>query len=256
MATLPPLRFSVCVEMLFSDKPFEQRLEYVADMGFPAFEFWSRQGKDMNITLALKMALRLEVAAMLGNSSSLVNPAERRQALDEITRAASLAFDLACPTLLVTSGPALPGVPRDEQRAHMVDLLREAVQTAADADVCLALEPLNQFDHPGVYLSSSDEGFAIVREVGSPHLRLCFDLYHQQISEGNLTVRLVDNLDLIGHIHVADVPGRHEPGTGEINYEHIFGVLRERGYKGYVGLEYMPLVDARASLRAVRALSQ
>lgn len=193
---------------------------------------------------------------MLGNTASLVDPAARRQALDEITRAASLAFDLACPNLIVTSGPALPGAPREEQRAHMVDLLREAAQTAADADVCLVLEPLNQLDHPGVFLSSSDEGFAIVREVASPHLRLCFDIYHQQISEGNLTARLVENLDLIGHIHVADVPGRHEPGTGEINYEHIFGVLRERGYRGYVGLEYTPLVDAQASLRAVRALSQ
>ncbi len=256
MAPLSPLRFSVCVELLFSDKPFEQRLEYVADMGFPAFEFWTRQGKDMNITLALKHALRLEVAAMAGNVSSLVDPAMRRQALDEITKAASLAFDLACPNLILTSGPAMPGVPREEQRAHMVDLLREASLTAADADICLVLEPLNQIDHPGVFLSSSDEGFAIVREVDSPHLKLCFDLYHQQISEGNLTTRIVENLDLIGHIQVADVPGRHEPGTGEINYEHIFGVLRERGYRGYVGLEYRPLVDTQASLRAVRALSQ
>lgn len=256
MSTLPPLRFSICVEMLFSDKPFEQRLEYVKDMGFSAFEFWGRQGKDMNITLALKLALRLQVSAMVGNASSLVDPAQRQQALGEIRRAASLAVDLSCANLIVTSGPAMPGVPRDEQRAHMVDVLREAAVTAADADLCLVLEPLNQFDHPGVYLSSSDEGFAIVREVASPHVRLCFDVYHQQISEGNLTARIVDNLDLIGHIHVADVPGRHEPGTGEINYEHIFGVLRERGYRGYVGLEYTPLVDARASLRAVRALSQ
>jgi hydroxypyruvate isomerase len=256
MAALPPLRFSVCVETLFSDKPFEQRLEYVADLGFSAFEFWSRQGKDMNITLALKMALRLEVSAFCGNSSSLVDPAERQQALAEITRAASLAFDLACSNLILTSGPALPGVPREEQRANLVSLLKEAAATAADADLCLVLEPLNQIDHPGVYLSSSDEGFAIVREVGSPHVKLLFDVYHQQISEGNLTRRILDNLDLIGHIHVADVPGRHEPGTGEINYEHLFGVLRERGYKGYVGLEYTPLMDARASLRAVRALSQ
>jgi hydroxypyruvate isomerase len=118
------------------------------------------------------------------------------------------------------------------------------------------LEPLNQLDHPGEFLSSSDEGFAIVREVGSPNVRLLFDIYHQQISEGNLTRRIVDNLDLIGHFHVADVPGRHEPGTGEINYEHLFGVLREHGYGGYVGLEYLPHVDAAASLRAVRALSQ
>jgi hydroxypyruvate isomerase len=256
MAALPPLRFSVCVEMLFKDKPFEQRLEYVADQGFPAFEFWSRQGKDMNITLALKAALRLEVAAFLGSTASMVDPAQRQQFLGDITRSASLAVDLACENLIITSGPAMPGVPYDEQRWNLVDLLKEAAHTAADAGVTLVLEPLNQQDHPGTFLSSSDEGFAIVREVNSPNVKLLFDVYHQQISEGDLTRRLTANMDLIGHIHVADVPGRHEPGTGEINYEHIFGVLREAGYRGYVGLEYNPLVDAVASLKAVRALSQ
>jgi hydroxypyruvate isomerase len=256
MAALPPLRFSICVETIFKEKPFEQRLEYVADVGFHAFEFWTRQGKDMNITLALKMALRLEVAAFAASNASMVDPAQRLQFLGDVTRAASLAVDLACANLIVTSGPAMPGVPAAEQRWNMVDVLKQAAETAADADLTLVLEPLNQYDHPGTFLSSSDEGFAIVREVGSPHVKLLFDVYHQQISEGNLTKRIVDNLDLIGHIHVADVPGRHEPGTGEINYEHLFMVLREQGYKGFVGLEYFPHLDAIASLKAVRALSQ
>ena len=254
--TVSPLRFSVCVETLFNDKPFEQRLEYVADMGFPAFEFWTRQGKDMNITLALKLALHLEVSAFVGSSASLIDPTQRQQFLDDMLHAASLAFDLSCANIIVSSGPALPNMTRAEQRRHIVEVLREAAATAADADTCIVLKPLNQRDHPGTFLSSSTEGFAIVREVNSPNVKLCFDLYHQQISEGNLTQRLTDHLDLIGHLQVADVPGRHEPGTGEINYEHIFGVLRELGYHGFVGLEYTPLVDARASLRSVRALSQ
>lgn len=256
MATLPPLRFAVCLDTLFTDKLFEQRLEYVADLGFPAFEFWTRQGKDMNITLALKLALRLEVSAFIGSEASLVDPAQRQQFTNDINRSAALAVDLACTNLIVSSGPALPNVARHEQRAHLVETLCAAAETAADADVVIALKPLNPIDHPGTFLSSSDEGFAIVREVNSPHVRLCFNCYHQQISEGNLTRRITDHLDLIGHLQVADVPGRHEPGTGEINYEHIFGVLRESGYRGFVGLEYDPLVDATASLRAVRALSQ
>ncbi len=256
MATLPPLRFALCLDTLFKDRLFEQRIEYVADLGFPAFEFWTRQGKDMNITLALKMALRLEVSAFIGSEASLVDPAQRAQFLTEINRSAALAVDLACNNLIVSSGPALPNVPRDEQRAQLVEALCAAAETAADADVVLALKPLNLVDHPASFLSSSDEGFAIVREVNNPHVRLCFNCYDQQISEGNLTQRLTQNLDLIGHVQVADVPGHHEPGTGEINYEHIFGVLREIGYRGFVGLEYDPLVDVTASLRAVRALSQ
>lgn len=256
MTPLPPLRFSICIETLFVDKPFEQRLEYVADQGFAAFEFWSRQGRDMNITLALKSALRLEVAAFVASPASPSDPAQRQQFLGDVARSAALAVDLACDNLIVLSGPAIPGMAADEQRRHLTDTLREAAATAADAGVRLVLEPLNQRDHPGILLSSSDEGFAIVREIDSPHVRLLFDIYHQQISEGDLTRRLIDNLDLIGHIHVADVPGRHEPGSGEINYEHIFGVLREHDYRGYVGLEYFPRVDAAASLRAVRAMSQ
>ncbi|NTV65699.1 MAG: TIM barrel protein, partial [Oscillochloris sp.] len=237
MAT-PPLRFSVCVETLFKEKPFEQRLEYVHDLGFPAFEFWNRQGKDMNITLALKMALRLEVSAFVGSGTSLVDPAQRPQFLDDINRAAALAVDLSCANLIVFSGPALPSVPREQQTATMIEALQIAAETAADADVTLVLKPLNQRDHPGTFLSSSDEGFAIIRAVNNSHVRLCFDTYHQQISEGDLSRRITENLDLIGHIQVADVPGRHEPGTGEINYEHIFGLLREQNYRGFVGLEF------------------
>nr|WP_044199512.1 TIM barrel protein [Oscillochloris trichoides] len=252
----PPLRFSVCVETLFKEKPFEQRLEYVHDLGFPAFEFWTRQGKDMNITLALKMALRLEVSAFVGSTASLVDPAQHQQFFADINRAAALAFDLSCANLIITSGTCVPGMSRQDQRANLLDALHAAAETACDADVTLVLKPLNQHDHPNTFLSSSDEGFEIVRTVNSPHLRLCYDLYHQQITEGNLTRRISENLDLIGHIQVADVPGRHEPGTGEINYEHIFGLLRELGYKGFVGLEYNSLVDDTASLRAVRAMSQ
>lgn len=256
MAKLSPLRFSVCIETLFKEKPFEQRLEYVADLGFHAFEFWDRQGKDMNITLALKMALRLEVSSFIGSSSSLVDPGQRTQFLAEISRSAGLAVDLACANLIVTSGQTLPQLTREQQRANLVAALHEAAETAADADVTLVLKPLNQRDHPGIFLSSSDEGFAIVREVNSPNVKLCFDVYHQQISEGDLSRRITENLGLIGHIQVADVPGRHEPGSGEINYEHIFGLLLEQGYSGYVGLDYIPRVDPAASLRAVRALSQ
>ncbi|MCU0491373.1 MAG: TIM barrel protein [Chloroflexaceae bacterium] len=254
--TYPPLRFSVCVETIFTNMPFEQRLEHVHDQGFEAFEFWGREGKDMNITLALKHALRLEVSAFLGSKEPLVDAAQRPAFLKDIARNSAIAADLACERLIVLAGTTLPGVSREEQRASLVAGLREAAVLAADADVTLLLEPLNAIDHPGSFLTSSDEGFAIVREVNSPNVRLLFDVYHQQISEGNLSQRITQNLDLIGHFHIADVPGRHEPGTGEINYDHLFWLLREQGYKGYVGLEYIPQHDAVVSLRHVRAMSR
>lgn len=256
MAALPSLRFSVCIETMFLDMPFEQRMEHVAAIGFSAFEFWKRDGRDMNITLALKMALKMEVSAFVGSYASLVDPSQHKQFENDIMKAAALAVDLSCANLIVYSGDTLPDVSREEQHANIVTALRAVEPIAQDADVTLVLEPRNTLDFPGNYLTSSDEGFEIIRAVNSPGVRLLYNVYHQQISEGNLSARIEQNLDLIGHIHVADVPGHHEPGTGEINYEYIFSLLREKNYRGFVGLEYHPLVDSSASLRAVRAMGQ
>jgi hydroxypyruvate isomerase len=257
MADLPPpLRFSVCVENIFDDMPFEQRLEHITSHGFSAFEFRTRDRRDMNITLALQVALRLEAVAFIGSNASLVDPSQRAQFESDITRAAALAVDLSCENLIVHSGVALESVPREIQRKNIVESLQSVVEIANDADVTILLEPLNEIDHPGVFLTSSDEGFDIIREVNSPSVRLLFDIYNQQISEGNISRRLVKNLDLIGHIHVADVPGQHEPGTGELNYRYIFRLLRKHGYRGYIGLDFVPRNDSNASLRAMRTLIQ
>jgi hydroxypyruvate isomerase len=111
------------------------------------------------------------------------------------------------------------------------------------------VEPLNvAVDHPGFYLSSSQQALEIVDEVAAPNVKMLFDLYHMQIGEGNLTATIVANLDRIGHFHLADVPGRHEPGTGEINFANILRRIDEGGYGGYIGLEYIPSGGALASL--------
>ncbi len=256
MSTLPPLNLTVGIDSIFTEMPFEQRLEHVADQGFTAFEFGKRDGKDMNITLALKTALRLEVSAFLGSTSSLVDAMQHAQFENEIMRSASLAVDLSCSHLIVYSGTTLSNVPRIEQHNNIVAGLRTVVPIAQDAGVTLLLEPLNPIDHPGNYLISSKEGLQIIREVNSPHVRLLFNIYHQQISEGNLSARLINNLDMVGYIHVADVPGKHEPGTGEINYRYLFRLLREQKFQGFVGLDYIPLGNPVIGLKAVRAMSQ
>jgi hydroxypyruvate isomerase len=256
MAALPPLRFSVNIESMFLKMPFEQRLEHVSALGFTAVEFGTRDGKDMNITLALKTALRLNISAFSGSTVPLVDPQQHARFEQEIMRTAALAVDLSCSHLIVHAGTAIPDLPREAQQASIIKALQRVAPIASDADLTILLEPLNPVDHPGSYLFSSLEGFKIVQAVGSPHVRLLFNIYHQQISEGNLSARIEKLLPLIGYIRAADVPGRHEPGTGEINYEYIFALLREKQYKGYVGLDFQPLVDDRASLRAVRAMGQ
>ncbi len=256
MPELIPLNLSVCVETMFLSMPFEQRMEHVAFNGFRAFEFWNVEGKDMNITQALQSALHIEVSAFNGSSASLVDPRQHDQLEQDIMHNASLAVDLSCSCLVLHSGNVIADLPRAAQHENIVKALKRVEPIARDAGVTLLLEPLNAIDNPGTYLTYSTEGFQIIREVNSPNVRLLFNIYHQQITEGNLTVRIVKNMDLVGYIRVADVPGRHEPNTGEINFPYLFKLLRARNFRGYVGLEYKPLFGDAESLRGVKAMAQ
>jgi len=156
----------------------------------------------------------------------------------------------------VTTGNEQPGPTRAAQRELVVGKLQAAAPLLEDSGMTAVLEPLNVLvDHAGYYLVTTAEGLGIVDEVGSPNVKLLYDIYHQQISEGNVIRNLTENLDRIGHVHAADNPGRWEPGTGELNYAVIFRKLDEAGYQGYVGLEYRPSKDPAETLREVLALA-
>ena len=145
---------------------------------------------------------------------------------------------------------------RAAQHRAIVEKLKAGAPLLEDAGVTAVVEPLNILvDHAGYYLSTSAEGLELVDEVGSPNVRLLFDIYHQQITEGNVTQNLVRDIDRIGHIHVADVPGRHEPGSGELNYAYIFKAIQGAGYRGFVGLEYVPQADSTDSLKQTLSLA-
>jgi hydroxypyruvate isomerase len=251
------IKLSACVEMIFSERPFLERLELVAAAGVPAFEFWRTADKDVEAIRAKQRELGLACAAFMGTGGvPLVDPGRRDDFLSALREAIAVAGRLACPTLLVTTGQAMSDRSRAEQHDAVVAALREAAGPSEDAGVTLVLEPLNVLvDHRGYYLETSTEGLQIVDEVGSPAVKLLYDIYHQQITEGNLIATITRHVTRIGHLHVADVPGRHEPGPGEINYANVFAAVATSGYSGYVGLEYRPLADAAATLAAVRKLA-
>jgi len=157
------------------------------------------------------------------------------QAIRESIEAAKI---LGVKNIVVTSGNEIPDVPRVTQHANLVRALRAAAPLAEEAGVTLVLEPLNTIiSHKGHYLSTTAEAVAIIREVDSPAVRVLYDVFHQQITEGNLIWNLTHNIQYIGHIHIGDVPGRKEPGTGEINYRRIFSLIRELGYEKFVVFE-------------------
>ena len=246
---------SVCIEMVYDDDPFHERIHRAAAAGVDAVEFWDWREKDLDaITTAADEADVDIVGCVAGGE--LTDPEGADDAVETIRESIEIAGDLGIPTLIATTGPDQDGVDRETQHQNIVDVLSRVAPDAEDAGVTIALEPLNTaVDHPGYFLTSSTEGFEIVDEVGSPSITLLYDVYHQQVTEGNVIQTITEHVDRIGHIHVADVPGRHEPGTGELNYANVFDAIDDAGYEGSVGCEFSPTGDPDDAMAAVRELN-
>jgi len=254
---MPKLKLSACIEMLFNHVPeFVDRLDRVAECGLPAFEFWGWHGKDLPAIRQRADQLGLFLAGFCCDSTgALVDPENTEAWIAGAKESIAKAKEFGVPTLIVTTGNELP-LPREAQHAAIIRGLQGVAPEAEAQGITLVLEPLNLLvDHAGYYLATSDEGFEILREVGSPRVKLLYDIYHQQITEGNLIQRITRNIDAIGHFHTADVPGRFEPGTGEINYVNVFQAIADTSYDGYIGLEFRCTGDHAAALAQTKKLA-
>lgn len=242
--------------MILTEIPFLERMERVKRLGYLAFEFWEWKNKDVEAILRKKNELGLEIATIMGSGWKHMNSEDARKTfVSEIQASLATAKRLGVKTLIVTTGFEDKRIPRAEQHANYVAALKTAAPFAEQAQVTLVLEPLNtKVDHPGYYLQTAKEGFEMIDEVGSSALKMLFDIYHHQIMEGNIIQDITRNISKIAHFHVADVPGRHEPGTGEINYANVFRAIAATGYQGFVGLEFKPSKDAEETLRGVLKL--
>ena len=156
---------------------------------------------------------------------------------------------------IMQTGDAVPGLSRNEMHANCIETLKRGGEIAAENSIELLIENIDPEENPKYFLTLSAEGFEIVRSVGNPHVKFLYDFFHEQIAAGNLIAKLEKNIDLIGLVHVADVPGRHDPGTGEIYYPNIFRKLGELGYSRYVAMEFMPKGETVPALRAAREMA-
>ncbi|MFB6136816.1 MAG: TIM barrel protein [Halobacteriaceae archaeon] len=250
------LPVSVCVEKVFDDDPFVDRIDRAAAAGADAVEFWGWRDKDLDAVADRAAEYDLDVAGMVAGAGSLVDPHRTDQAIADFESAIAEADAIDCPTLIVTTGLAEDAFSREEQREALVSALAGAAPAAEDAGVTLAVEPLNvAVDHEGYFLAESAEAFEIAAAANSEAVTVLFDVYHQQITEGDVTRGLTENVADVGHVHVADNPGRHEPGTGELNYANILDALDETDYDGYVGCEFDPVGDAEAAVEHVVELA-
>ena len=251
-----PFPLSVMLWTIYRDLPFEQRLEKVSQAGYGAVELVGefKDWTDTNFQSAnrKKRELGITFDATAGLHRSLSDPAERDAFLEEVRAMLSIMDKLECNKLIVLSGNKVPSLSHDDQRARCVDGLKRAADIASKKSVELLLENIDPEENPKYFLTSVAEGFDIVREIGSPHVKFLYDFFHEQISEGNLIEKLEKNIDLVGLVHVADVPGRHEPGTGEIHYPNIYRKLAQLKYTRYCAMEFLPTGDPVTSLRAAR----
>jgi hydroxypyruvate isomerase len=251
------MELSACIEWLYAEGgvPMADRIRRAAADGMNAVEFWFWRSQDI---AAIGSALRATGVRLTSFVSEpvgrLVDPSTHAAFLAGVAESSEVAQRLGCGNLVVLSGVAIDGMPRDEQKAAVVVALRAAGPLAARHGVRLVLEPLSEPDEPGNFLKSTALGLDIIDAVGEPNVALLYDLFHA-VTEGENLHALDGRVDRIGHVQVADVPGRHEPGTGTISWEPTLGWLRRAGYEGPVGLEYMPLVETHASLEYVRAVA-
>lgn len=251
------VNLSVCIEMFWRNLPPEERIRRVAAGGYQAFEFWGWQDKDLAKIRAAQQETGLAVAALCTEPSfCLVDRTDDQVVVDGVVESAAVAHSLACPTLIVTTGNVVADETFEITRRRVVRKLKKMAQVAEDQGVVLVLEPLNPLvNHPGYWLTKMSQAMDIIQEVDSPALKILDDLYHQQITEGNLIENLTRYAPWIGHFHVAGVPGRHELLGGELDYRHIFAAINQTGYSGYVGLEFSPVGSDEAALKQALTLT-
>ena len=247
------LKPSVCIDSVFEGQSFEHACKTVRQAGIPAIEFWGWWDKDLDALQDAQQENHLVISACCTKFISLVNPADRSAYIDGVAASIEAAHRLGTDILISQVGDVREDVPRAAQHDSLVEGLREVAPLLEQAKITLVIEPLNErVNHPGYYLVRSDEAFQIIDEVNSDFIKVVFDIYHQQISEGDLIENICANIDKIGHFHAAGNPGRHELQHGEIAYPFVFDQIRATGFTGYVGLEYWPLEkEVILSLREV-----
>jgi hydroxypyruvate isomerase len=250
------VRLSACVEMLFVDEAASvpERIHLAARAGVPAVEFWTWRDKEIAAVEEALQETGLELASFLTEPRGrLVDPTTHDAFIDGLGESIEVARRLGTGTLIVLSGDEIADQPRWRQHDAVAEALRRAAPVAEAHGVTLVLEPLNtEHDHPGYYLHSTTEGFDIVHAVRSDRVKLLYDVYHSVMMAEEPETVLEGRIDLVGHVHVADAPGRHEPGTGDVDWERHFRLLQRLDYRGFIGLEYRPRRASHATIETVR----
>jgi hydroxypyruvate isomerase len=253
----------VCIEPMYFEMPFLRRFEAAKKDGFDFVEFWGWADKDLEAVKKAASDASVTISGFNGDAAdyALIDPAHRKSYIDFLKKSIDAALKLGATSLTIHSN-ALDekGVVMNHytelsdtvKKCTMFGNLLECARIAEESGVSMNLEPLNIItNHIGYYLIHTSDAAEMTRLIGSPKLKVLYDVYHMQLNEGNLCGNISAYIDQIGHVHVADVPGGHEPGTGEINYRNVLDHLEKSGYTGRIGFEIFYPTSTAAAVKAI-----
>ena len=242
----------LCVPIPCFFKDFYDGVKKIAELGYDAAEIYGWKNLDIPRAREVLDECGVELISICTTEFRMTDPKYRSLWLEGLRESCATANALGAGKLITQVGQDT-GAPREEQHAAIVETLKAARPILDEYGVTVMIEPLNLYvNHPGYYLYSAYEGFDIIKEVDHPRVKLIYDIYHQQVMEGNIIPSITGNLDLIAHLHCAAHPGRIEPWLGENNYKFIFDAVDRAGYTGACGLEYRPTLPVEDSLKLAR----
>jgi len=262
--TPPPYTLSINIEIMFPrEMPRAERIQRVADQGFKAYSFWSASEGEQDAMLKVQQQNGMKCASIsgtgaMGSSSGLTRLGFEQAYLDEVTARAKIAAKFGGAQPIIFVGRQQSDVPWDTQRAQVVTGLKRAGDIAKEFGVVLVMEPLSTTaGQVRMALDTAAVAFPVIDEVAHPNVKVCFDMYHLQLMEGNIATHLRQGLakGWIALVQIGEVPGRKEPGTGEIDFGYIFRVLREADYKGFVDTEMGTSTTPEAAMQLTRKMS-
>ena len=254
---------SACIEPMYSELPFLERFQAAKDDGFDFVEFWGWMDKDLDAVKAAAEKAGIGISGFNGDAElSLIDPEHKEAYLAYLCRSVAAAKKVGARSVTIHSNGlgegglvinAYPELSDTVKLCAMYGTLLECAKIAEESGVAMNLEPLNvTTDHVGNFLATTRMAAEMTRLIGSPKLKVLYDVYHMQLNEGGICDNIRAYGDQFGHVHVADAPGRHEPGTGEINYRRVFRCLEETGYQGLVGFELIPETTTAKAVEAIR----
>lgn len=241
------MNLSVCVDAVFMEQDFCKSLEKVKQAGYTGFEFWSWWDKDIDSIIETKENLGLDVITFCTKMVSLVDDSKHEEFLKGLEESIQVAKRMKCSMLIAQVGDSTD-LPDYAQHYNLVNGLKKCVPILEKNNITLVFEPLNLVDHKGYYLTTSEQAFLVAKQVNSKNVKFLFDIYHQQITEGNIISNINKYIDCIGHFHAAGNPGRNELYTGELNYINIFNQIKSLEFNGHIGLEYFSKDDVLSGL--------